>query len=83
MSAGKTTRIVRVLGDSFLIGTAIEVKIHSVDGDHVTLECRAPGVLPVAGRETVDAIAAQNKKSALSRIPTVGDLCQLMGGEES
>lgn len=81
MNLSKETAITRGKGESLLIGNSIEVMVEVIDGDQVRLRCWSPSILAVAGREVVEAVAGENQKSALSRLPTLDDLCRLLGEE--
>ncbi len=81
MNLTKETSITRRKGESFLIGNSIEVMVEVVEGDRVNLRCWTPSILAVAERELVEAVAGENQKSALSRLPTLDDLCLLLGEE--
>ena len=81
MSLSRETAVTRGRGESFLIGHSIEVMVEAIEGDRVRLRCWSPSILAVATRELVEAVAAENQKSALSRLPTMDDLCGLLGEE--
>jgi len=73
-------KIERRAGESFRIGNAIEVCIDSVKGGLVRMRCRASRLLQLVPGEVVDSIAAENRRAAGSRLPTLEDLCT--AGEE-
>ncbi len=81
MSMSRETAIRRRKGESIMIGHSIEVMVEAIEGDQVRLRCWSPAILPVAGREEVEAVAVENQKAALSRLPTMEDLCLLLGEE--
>ena len=77
----KVTALERRPGESILIGHSIEVLVEEVDGDRVRLRCWTPSILAVSEREVFESVASENRKAALSRRPTVEDLCRLQGEE--
>ncbi|MFH1278766.1 MAG: carbon storage regulator [Candidatus Eisenbacteria bacterium] len=72
----------RRAGESFLIGDSIEVLVESMKGGRVRLRCWVPGSVTVAPRELVEAVAAENHKATLSRIPGVEDLFEAIEEED-
>lgn len=68
-------------GESFLIGDSIEVLVESAANGRVRLRCWAPGSVTVAPRELVEAVAGENGKAVLSRIPSMEDLCAALEEE--
>lgn len=70
----------RRAGESFLVGDAVEIRIDRIEGDRARLRIWAPDAAAVAPRETVEEVASENRKAALSRIPGLDDLCILEEG---
>ncbi|NNE08064.1 MAG: hypothetical protein HKN20_05825 [Gemmatimonadetes bacterium] len=81
MNTTKTVVITRRQGQSILVGNNVEVMVEGITDDTITLRCYSPSGMAIAEREVVEQIANANRKSALSRVPTMEDLCTLLGGE--
>lgn len=81
MRLPRETIVDRRSGESILIGHSIEVLVEAVEGGRVRLRCWSPSILPVATREVMESVAGENRKAALSSVPTMDDLCRLLGEE--